>query len=221
MKKTLFLVGTLVTIGLFGVLPFLAMNAPIPFDMEFSHKIFYYHVPAAWMMFVAAYVAGIASVGYLKTRKPAWDDVGAASGELAVVLGAIVMTTGPLWGKAHWGVYWAWDAHQTTSLLLWVTFIAYTLVRRFGGPGNERLAAGLAVFGMVDVPLVYFAVNFWRTQHPSNAVARHMPASIALPLFLSLAAYTFLFVLAVAAKVVVRRGERQLEACEDLALELE
>ena len=146
----------------FVVLPSLVFRAPLAYELYVNQKIFYYHVPSAIVMFIAVFVAGIASVGYLITRKPTWDDAAAAGGDLVVLFGAIMLTTGPIWAKVAWGTWWVWDARLTSSLLLWMIFIAYALVRRYGGPGAARLSAGLAVFGMADVPLVYFAVNFWK-----------------------------------------------------------
>src|SRR5213075_2630322 len=137
----------------------------------FSQKIFYYHVPHAMLLFALVFACGISSAGFLKNRKGSWDDVAVATGEVAVVYGAIVLTSGSIWGHAAWGKWWVWDMRLTTSLLLWLVMVGYALVRRFGGPGSERLAAGLAVFGMVDVPLIYFSVKIWNTLHPQTGIA--------------------------------------------------
>jgi len=221
MNRYVYFALALVAIAIFVVLPFLAFGAPIPLDDRLEQKIFYYHVPAAWMMFIAVFTSGIASIGYLAKRKEGWDDVASAAATMAVIYGAIVLTTGPIWARPRWGFWWAWDVRLTTSLLLWMIFVAYTLVRRFGGAGSERLAAGLALFGMVDVPLVYFAVNFWQTQHPSNKIARSMPAGMGGPLLLSFLAYLIMYVLILVVRVQLNRAERRLRGAEDLALDLE
>ena len=218
MKATVVGALTLVAIAAFAVLPFLAMDAPIAYDLYFNQKIFYYHAPAAITMFLSVFVSGIASIGYLATRKPSWDDTAAAAGELAVIFGAIVMVTGPIWAKIAWGTWWVWEARLTSSLLLWMVFIAYTLIRRYGGPGSERLAAGLAIFGMVDVPLVYFAVNFWRTQHPTNSVIPSLRGEMRMVFLLGIVAYFCLYAVLLVARRGVRQAERRLH---DLAEEME
>jgi heme exporter protein C len=204
---------------LFLVLPFLVAGAPLANDLYVNQKIFYYHASSGWVMFTAVFVCGIASVGYLRTRKPGWDDTAGAAGDLVVAFGLITLTTGPIWGRAAWGVWWVWDARLTSSLLLWMIFVAYALIRRYGGPGSERLAAGLAVFGTADVPLVYFAVNFWKTQHPSNSVVPTLEKGMAGTWWLAVLAMHLIFVVLLVARRSVREGERRLHAAHDLALD--
>jgi heme exporter protein C len=219
MKTILLVLCALAAAAGFIALPFLVMRAPLAYELFVNQKIFYYHVPAAWVMFLSVFVAGIAGVGYLMTRKPGWDDTAAAAGDLVVLFGAIVLTTGPIWAKNAWGTWWVWDARLTSSLLLWMIFVAYALVRRYGGPGSARLSAGLAVFGMADVPLVYFAVNFWKTQHPTNQV---VPSVFSVPgmreaLLVATVSYLLLYIVLLAARRGVRAGERRLHETHDLA----
>ena len=122
------------------------------------------------VMFVSAFVCGIASAVFLFRRSAAADGWPLAAGELVVLFGLIVLVTGPLWARKAWGVWWEWDARLTSSLLLWMIFVAYLLVRRFGGPGSEKLAGAMALFGMANVPFVYVSVNYWRTLHPKTSV---------------------------------------------------
>ena len=223
MRRTLVLLCAAGAIAGFLALPWLVfVRAPIDSNptLLFNQKIFYYHVPAAWTMFLSVFVCGGASIGFLVTRAPAWDDVAAAAGDLVVVFGAVVLTTGPIWGRASWGHYWVWDARLTMSLLLFMIFVAYAIVRRYGGVGSERLGAGLALFGMVDVPLVYFAVNFWATQHPSNSVVRGLPGGMAQAFLVGMLSMTLFYVVLLAARLGLERGQRRLAAAEDLALDL-
>lgn len=220
MRKALFIAAAVAAAVGFVALPYwVFFRAELAHELYFNQKIFYYHVPAAFMMFLAVFVCGGASIGFLATRKPSWDDVASSAGDLAVLFGAIVLTTGPIWGKAAWGFYWDWDARLTTSLLLWMIFVAYTLVRRYGGPGSERLAAGLALFGVVDVPLVYFAVNFWKTQHPTNRVVPTLQGGMREAFLWGVLAYLGLFLVLLWARVSQVRGQRRLAAVEDLALD--
>ncbi len=219
MMKTVVLGAcALLAVAGFAVLPFLVMDAPLAYDLYFNQKIFYYHVPAAMTMFVSVFVSGIASIGYLVTRKPGWDDTAVAAGDLVLFFGAIMLLTGPIWAKVAWGTFWVWDARLTSSLLLWMIFVAYALIRRYGGPGSERLAAGLALFGMVDVPLVYFAVNFWRTQHPTNSVIPTLQGGMRTAFLVGTLSYFALYVLLLAARRSVRQAERRLH---DLAEEID
>lgn len=200
-------------------LPFAVMDAPLAYELFLNQKIFYYHVPAAIITFLSVFVAGIGGAGYLVTRKPSWDDLAAAAGDLVIVFGAIMLTTGPIWARNAWGVWWVWDARLTQSLLLWMIFVAYGLVRRYGGPGAARLSAGLAVFGMVDVPLVYFAVNFWKTQHPTNNVIPSLTPPMLTPFLLALAGYFLLYLVLLIARRAVLAGERRLHAVHELAID--
>jgi heme exporter protein C len=206
--------------GLFLLLPrWVFEHAPLDWQLYISQKIFYYHVPAAFMMFLSVFVCGGASLGFLKTRRVAWDDVASAAADCAVVFGAIVLTTGPIWAKAAWGVYWVWEARLTLSLLLWLIFVAYVLVRRYGGPGAERLGAGLALFGTVNVPLVYMAVNFWRTQHPTTNVVPTLKGAMREVFGYASLAYLAIWAVLFALRFAIGSGERRLSAAHDLAVE--
>jgi heme exporter protein C len=121
-------------------------------------------------MFVAAFASGIGSGGYLFTKKPSWDRWAVAGAELAVIIGLLVLVTGPLWARKAWGKWWVWDPRITSTFVMWMIFNAYLLLRRYGGAGSERLAAAVALFGMANVPFVYWSVNVWRTMHPKTSV---------------------------------------------------
>ena len=224
MKKTLILVCAVLAVAGYALAPWLAfMRAPLApyYELLFNQKIFYFHVPCAWIMFVAAFTSGIASIGYLRTRRPGWDDVAWAGGDLVTLFGLLVLLSGPIWAKASWGVYWKWDARLTTSLLLWMTFLAYSLVRRYGGLGSERLAAGMAVFGMANVPLIYFAVELWRTQHPQTSVVRSLAPGMRPPFYLAVFTFVFFYVVLLVARLAVGRGQRLLHQAQDRMAEQE
>ena len=124
--------------------PLVIASAPYESTMGLVQKIFYYHVPSAWLMMLAAVVSGTSSGFYLFNRKLSWDRIAVASAELMVLFGAIVLITGPLWGRKAWGVWWQWDARLTSSLTTWMIFCAYLIVRRFGGIGSRYRAGALA-----------------------------------------------------------------------------
>ncbi|RPJ67720.1 MAG: hypothetical protein EHM24_20710 [Acidobacteria bacterium] len=204
-----FPVLAIVAAVLFAAAPFVVAQTPNEATMGVVQKIFYYHVPAAMAMFLAAFVCGIASGMYLFKKNEAADRLAVAAAELAVVFGLIVLVTGPLWARKSWGVWWQWDARITSTLLMWMIFVAYLLVRRFGGAGAEKLSAALAVFGMANVPFVYISVNIWRTIHPTTAVVPKLPGGMKGPFWFCAVSFMLLFglLLALRARLELRRAE--------------
>lgn len=154
------------------------LDTPIEKQMGTVQKIFYFHVPLAWIMMLLAVVCGVAAGIQLRRDSRRAEAVSIAAAELVLVTGLGVLITGPIWGHATWGKPWTWDARQVSTGLLWLVFAAYVLVRHYGAAGSERLAAGLAIFGAIDVPVIYYAVKVWKTTHPSNDVAGTLPASM-------------------------------------------
>ena len=199
----------LAAIALFAVAPVIVAETPAEATMGLVQKIFYYHVPSAMVMFVAALVCGVASAVYLFKGRPDADRLAAAAAELTVVFGLIVLVTGPLWARKAWGVWWQWDARLTSTLLMWMIFIAGLLVRRFGGPGAEKLSAAMALFGMANVPFVYISVNIWRTLHPTTAVIPKLPGGMRGPFWFCVVSFMLLFGLLLALRV--RLEERRAE----------
>ncbi len=196
-----------VALLMFGAAPFLIAQAPYESTMGLVQKIFYFHVPAGFMMFLATFVSGIASIRYLVRGRAGSDRTAEAAAELVVLFGLIVLITGPLWARKAWGVWWQWDARLTSSLVLWLMYAGYLLLRRFGGPGSERLAAGVSLFGMVNVPFVYWSVNVWRTLHPKTTVVPSLQVSLGLPFYWCLVAFLLLFLALLATRV--RLAEQQ------------
>jgi heme exporter protein C len=188
-------------------------------ELYFNQKIFYYHVPPIFMLFLTVFVCGIASLRYLRGRDPRQDDVAEAAGELGVLLGAVMLVTGSLWGKAAWGHWWVWDARLTSALLLWMVMVAYVLVRRYGGAGSDRLAAGVAVFAMADVPLIYFSVKIWRTVHPETSVVPGLSGDMRLAFWFCVLLFLALYVLLLDARVGLGRARRRLIEAREQALD--
>jgi heme exporter protein C len=129
-----------------------------------------------------------------------------------------VLITGPLWGRKAWGVWWQWDVRLTSTLLLWMVFVAYLFARRYGGTGGKRLAAGLAIFGAADVPLIYASVSIWRTIHPKTSVVPHLEAGMRGPYWLSVFAFLALYGVLLGARVALERSRASLD---ELYLEAE
>ncbi|MCY4075949.1 MAG: cytochrome c biogenesis protein CcsA [Acidobacteria bacterium] len=197
--------GALVAAALlFAGAPVVIAMAPYEATMGLVAKIFYFHVPAWFMMFGAIFVCGTASGIYVFSGRQAADRLAVAAAEVALLFGLMGLVTGPLWGRVSWGTWWPWDVRTTLALLLQMNFVAYLLLRQYGGPGSDRLAAGLAVFGMFNVPFVYVSVNVWRTLHPQTTVLPQLPLSMGLPFLWCVLAYLALL-------FVMLEGRRRLE----------
>jgi heme exporter protein C len=203
--------------------PQLIVGAPREASMGFVYKIFFYHVPSSMMTFLATFVCAWGSAMFLFKKSERGDQLAVAAAELVVLFGSCMLVTGPLWGRKAWGVYWQWDVRLTTALLLWVIFVAYLFARKYGGPGSRRLAAGLALFGAADVPLIYFSVSIWRTIHPKTTVVSSLPAGMRGPFWFSVTTFLLLFLALLELRVMLERArarvdELHLEA-EDAGLE--
>jgi heme exporter protein C len=145
--------------------------APTERTMGDVQRIFYYHVPSAWTAFLLFLVNLVASVTYLVRRNPKADAVAVVCAEVGVVFCTIVLVTGPIWARPVWGIWWTWDVRLTTTLVLWLIYVSYLVLRRFSDSAQTPvLAAVLAIFGALDVPLVYFSIWFFRTQHPQPVI---------------------------------------------------
>jgi heme exporter protein C len=203
---------TLVAAAMFAYAPFMILAAPYESTMGLIQKIFYFHVNAAMMMFVSAVVSGIGSAVFLFGRKPSGDRFAVAAAELTTIFGLIVLITGPIWARRAWGVWWQWDARLTSTLVLWMIFAAYLLLRRYGGPGSDKLAAAVSLFGMANVPFVYWSVNVWRTVHPKTSVIPSLQPGMRGPFWFSAAAFLLLYSLLLAVRTELERRRRELDA---------
>jgi heme exporter protein C len=161
-------------------------------------RIFYFHVPVAWVAFLAFFITFIFSILYLWKRETKWDAIAHASAEVGVLFTTLVLITGPIWAKPVWGIWWTWDARLTTSLVLWLIYIAYLLVRSFATESarGARYGAVVGIVGFIDVPVVFIAVSLWRTQHPTAIVFEGgLTTPMLMTLIVCVAAFTVLYVL--------------------------
>jgi heme exporter protein C len=209
--RKLFPVLLLIAMGMFAYAPFLIVAAPYEATMGLVQKIFYFHVGAAITMFAAAFTCGIASAIFLFANRPAGDRIAFAAAEITVLFGLVVLISGPLWARKAWGVWWQWDARLTSTLVMWLVFQAYLLLRRFGGPGSDKLSAAVALFGAALVPFVYWSVNLWRTVHPTTNVIPTLAPSMRGPFLWSVFAFLCLFVLLMAVRVELEKRRTRLD----------
>ena len=196
----------------FLLVPGMILTAPLEPVMGFVQKIFYFHVPCAIMLFLSTFVCAGGSVAFLFKSSEAGDRLAAAAGELGVLFGACTLVTGPLWGRKAWGVWWQWDARLTSSLLLFLMLIAYLLARRYGGPGGRKLAAALALFAAVDVPLVYKSVDIWRTVHPKTTVVPSLDPRMKPAFWSAFALITLVWILLLTLRMRLEKARADLSA---------
>ncbi|MCL6429859.1 MAG: cytochrome c biogenesis protein CcsA [Anaerolineae bacterium] len=192
------------------------VHAPTERVMGPVQRIFYFHVPAAAMAFVAFGVTFGASVAYLAAGHPVWDAVACAAAEIGELLAALVLLTGMLWAHAAWNTWWTWDPRLTTMLVLWLIYAGYLLIRRSveDEARRARYAAVVGIIGFADVPIVVMSIRWWRTIHPAvfDEQGVHMESRMLVALLVSLVAFAFLFVSLLVARVRLSELRDEVES---------
>lgn len=197
--------------------------APLERQMGIVQKIFYFHVPSAYCMYLGFTLCAIASAVYLAKRDDRWDALAVAAAEVGSLFCVIVLITGPLWGRKAWGTFWTWDPRLTTTLLAGMIYFAYVVLRSFGAAGEveKRFAAGLAIFGLLDLPIIHYSVQKWRGTHPTVITGKGggLHPDMYLPLILSFVLFTFLAVVLIWQRTRTERIHQRLHALESQAAE--
>jgi heme exporter protein C len=195
--------------------------APLESRMGIVQKIFFFHVPSAYAMYLCYVVCAVGSGLYLARRQLIWDALALSGAEVGSLFCAMVLTTGPLWARKAWGVYWTWDPRLTTTLLSGMIFFAYLLLRSFGNAGEveRRFAAILAVAGALNLPVVHFSVRQWRGMHPAviTGSGGGLDAGMRPALGLGFALFTALGALLCWMRVRAELSRQRLERLQSLA----
>lgn len=166
-------------------------------------RIMYVHVPSIWTAYMAFALTAVCSAVWIsgRNRSFAWDRVAGASAEIGVLFVAVSLVTGSLWGRLTWGTYWVWDARLTTTLFLFITYVGYLAVRRLGGTQRQRArrSAVLALLAVLEIPLVHFSVELWRSLHQEASVANpnakvELDGLMLFSLFLGVVTFTLAYV---------------------------
>lgn len=183
--------GMMVSIGL------IFLYVPTDAIEGIPQRIFYFHVPIAWIGMLAFGIMAMAGVAYLWKKDERWDWLARTSAEIGAVFITLALITGSIWGRTTWGTWWTWDARLTTTLILWFIYIAYIMLRSYMGrtPASARAGAVLAIIGFVDIPIIYESVNWWRTLHPQAEVGVQgaLPPEVVFTLIVSLVTFTLLY----------------------------
>jgi len=158
----------LTAVAVVSELYYIFLVAPIEARMGIVQKIFYFHVPSWYAMYIGAGACFLGSLAYLVRATDERDAFARAGAEVAVVFGAIGLITGPLWGAKAWGSFWTWDPRLTTALLSFLIYVAYLVLRAFAGDGTgeKRFSAALGVLGAANLPIIHYSVQKWGGQHP-------------------------------------------------------
>jgi heme exporter protein C len=195
--------------------PFLILAAPAESSMGLVQKIFYFHAPCAWLLLMSTMVCAAGSLSFLFRHGDGADTLALAAAELGVVFGLCALVSGPLWARVAWGRFWVWDARLTSSLLLWLMLVAYSMARRYGGPASRKLAAALALFAAADAPLVYLSVDVFRTIHPKTDVVRTLPRPMMSVFAVTLFTFCALWGVLLMMRLRLERARLALERLEN------
>ena len=184
---------------------------PVEAVQGLAQKIFYIHVPSAWVAFLAFGIVGVTSAVYLLLKDPRLDLFAASTAEVGMVFTTAVLVTGPIWGKPIWGTWWSWDARLTLTLFLWFVVLAYLVLRTaVHEPGQRaRYSAVLGILGALLVPFIHVSVYLFRTIHPMPVVLRPgkptLPGSMLVTLLFGFAVFTFLIAALLRRRYVLAR----------------
>jgi heme exporter protein C len=199
--------------------------APTEATMGNIQRIFYYHVPSYATAFVMFAINLLASIVYLARRNTpsamAADAVAVSAAELGVIFCSVGLLTGMLWAKPVWGIWWTWDARLTSTFVLWLIYVSYLMLRRLSAAGQApTLAAALAIFGFVDVPIVYMSIRWWRTQHPQPVIfgeqGSGLDPSMVPALLINLAAFMCYGALVFWVRYKLERARQELHEAQAL-----
>jgi heme exporter protein C len=183
---------------------------PTEATMGIVQRIFYFHVPVAWVAFLSFFIVFIYSILYLWKRDEKWDIIARSSAEVGVMFTTLVLITGSIWAKPIWGVWWTWEPRLTSALVLWLMYIAYMLVRSYSSEESRgaRNAAVVGIIGFLDVPIVALAITLWRTQHPGPVIFEGgLAPKMLLTLLVCIMTFTVIYVSLLLLRISIARCE--------------
>ncbi len=188
--------------------------APIEKTMGIIQKIFYIHLPSAFLAYFAFFITFLASILYLYQKDPKWDAIAYCAVEVGVVFCTIVLITGPIWAKPIWNVWWTWDPRLTTTLILWFIYVAYLMLRKSVKENQQaNLAAVFGIIGFINVPITFFSIRLWRTIHPVIITSRgiNMSGPMKLSLMITFIAFCFLFLSLLISRIKLEHLKTDIE----------
>jgi len=194
-------------------------HAPLEKTMGIVQKIFYIHLPSAFLSFFAFFITFLASILYLIKRDSKWDILAYCSVEIGVIFCSLVLITGPIWARPVWNIWWTWDPRLMTTLVLWFIYVAYLMFRGVVGE-NQRanFSAVFGIIGFVNVPITFFAIRLWRTIHPVVITSEGMNISAPMQqtLILTFIAFFFLFFYILTYRIRLEKVRVNVEKIKDI-----
>ena len=205
--------------GLFMLADLYLIFVVAPTDAVLGHvqRVFYFHVPIAIMSFLAFFLVFLASIAYVVRRDGKSDRLAHSCAEVGVVFVILALLTGIIWGRPLWNTWWTWEPRLTTTLILWLIYVSYLMIRSYASNQQQaaRYSAVVGIVGFVDVPIVYYSVVWWRSIHPSPVVGPFAQANALEPIMLwillfSMVTFLLLFAYLVAERTALRNSEDRL-----------
>jgi len=222
-KQVLFVLSAIAALLLLRNLYVMLVNLPDEAQQGPIFRIIFFHVPAAWTAFLGFFVALISSVIYLVSKNMKYDALAVAVTEVGLAFGAANLVSGMIWGRQIWGIWWTWDPRLTSMLVCEMLYAGYLMLRRAIDDPTQRarISAVLSIFAFVDVPIVFFSIKWWRTQHPQPVVwgGGSMDPSYWNMLFLNWIPVILLGVVMVAVRMRQENIHREVEALRRYAHE--
>lgn len=200
-----------------------AVTAPADVTQGEYSRIINVHVPSLWLGFLAFALTALGSIMWLIRKKPSWDRLAAASVEIGVLFTGIGLVTGMVWGNAVWGTPWDWgDARLTTTAVMFFVYLGYLALRGSVDDPHvkARRSAILGTIAVIQVPLVYFSVNLFRTLHQTQSIrpgGSTMPDEMISAMLINLVAFTVLYIALLSARIEVGKAEEAAAVREQLA----
>ncbi|MEO6332276.1 MAG: cytochrome c biogenesis protein CcsA, partial [Gemmatimonadaceae bacterium] len=194
-------------------------TSPAEGDMGHLQKIMYVHVPAAWMTFLAFFVVLVFSVRYLWRRRENDDLIAASAAEVGAMFNGLTLMLGMIWGRPTWGVWWAWDARLTSTLVLFLIFIGYLAMRGFVDEPQQkaRWSAAVGIIGAINVPIVYMSVTWWRTLHQQPSSPATLDPAYTMGLRLNAIAMLLVMIYFIRKRYEIARLDRAAEQAAQAA----
>jgi heme exporter protein C len=193
------------------------VQAPQEKTMGDLQRIFYFHVPAAITGLTALAVNFFASLMFLIRKDRRWDNLALSAAEIGVMFLTIVLVTGPIWAKPVWFIWWTWSPRLTSSLVLWMLYVAYLLVRNYTADPDRRalMSAVFGIIAFVDAPIVWFSIRWWRDIHPSPMLETGgLAPSMQPALWICWAAFQVLFIYLIRRRVFLESAQQEIEWIE-------
>lgn len=186
---------------------------PTEKTMGIVQRIFYLMVPMAWLALFSFIIIFISSILYLKTRETKWDVLAISAAEMGLIFTTLTLISGSIWARPIWGVWWTWEPRLTATLVLWLIYLAYFMVRSLATEESRgaTFAAVVGIVGFVDVPIIGMATTLWRGMHPGAIIFQGgLDPSMLLTLLINIAAFTVFYILLLTQRISIRNAEIEL-----------